>query len=466
MVHDHSSKGRGFRPPAALAASLVLILVCAACGTSSASPSGTALAPASAAVSPGASVAAASPSASFPTEPVTLTMWVTADGTSKKTFDGYAAEYKKIHPNVDVQIEEFPFLDLHDKLSVALQAGTGAPDLAVPEISRFGSLLKGDIGLVDLTDKIAATGVQLVQARQNNYTYQGRAYGIEFDVDPVQLFYREDIFTKAGITTPIATWADYVAAGKLLKEKTGKSMMAIETTDYDVWTPIMLQFGCDFFDPDGKVTLDSPECHKAFNFLVGLVQTDKIAIAAPGGDQYNPTFWGAYGKGDVASIWGASWMLSILEGFVPDLAGKWKAQNLPSSPDAPWNTSTVGGNAIAITKQAKNVDVAWDFARYLGIDKPLPKNLYSVPNNQKWWGDAQFQQPRDYLGGQVIGQLWLDQANELLKPGAPYLNPNPDNPTAYDIFTRTALGPAISGDKGADEALTAAAAELTSTVGQ
>jgi arabinosaccharide transport system substrate-binding protein len=402
----------------------------------------------------------------FPTEPITLKMWVTADGTTKTTFDKYATEYKKIRPNVSVEIEEFPFLDLHDKLSVALQAGTGAPDLALPEISRFGLLLKGDIGLVDLTDRIAATGVQLVQARQNNYTYQGRAYGIEFDVDPVQLFYRDDIFKDAGITTPIATWADYIAAGQLLKQKTGKSMVAIETADYDVWTPIMLQYGCNFFDPDGKVVLDSPACHKAFNFLVDLVQKEKIAIPAPGGDQYNPTFWGAYGNGDVASIWGASWMLSILEGFVPDLKGKWRAQPLPTGPDAPWDTSTVGGNAIAITKQAKNVEVAWDFAKYLAIDKPLPPKLYSVPNNQKWWGDAQFQQPYDYLGGQVIGQLWLEQAKTLLKPGAPYLNPNPNNPTAYDIFTRTALGPAINGEKTADDALAAAAAELTSTIGQ
>jgi arabinosaccharide transport system substrate-binding protein len=394
-------------------------------------------------------------------------MWVTADGSTKAGFEKYFGDYKKVRPNVSMTIEEFPFIDLHDKLSVALQSGTGAPDLALPEISRFALLLKGSqVGLVDLTDRIAAAQMQLVSSLQNNYTYQGKVYGIQTDVNPVQLFYRTDIFKDAGIQTPIKTWDDYVAAGKLLKQKTGKSMMAIETTDYDVWTPIMLQYGCNFFDTSGQVTLGSDQCHKAFRFLVSLI-TDKIAIPAPGGDQYNPTFWGDYKKGDVASIWGAGWMLSLLEAFIPDLKGKWAAQPLPNAPpDAPWDTSTVGGNAAVITNQSKNPDVAWDFIRWLVLEKPLPDAVYGVPNNQKLWDSPVFQKPSDFLGGQVIGKLWLDQTKTLMESGAPYLNPDPNNTTAYDVFTRTALGPAINGDKSADEALDAAVTELQSTIAQ
>jgi arabinosaccharide transport system substrate-binding protein len=437
-------------------------IVAMAC-TSAASP-----APSAAPTEAATATPAPTPEPTFPTGPVSLTMWVTADGSTKAGFEKYFADYQKTRPNVSMTIEEFPFLDLHDKLSVALQAGTGAPDLALPEISRFALLLKGSqVGLVDLTDRINAAGMELVSSLEANYTYQGKIYGIQTDVNPVQLYYRSDIFADAGIKTPIKTWADYIAAGQTLKQKTGKSMIAIETTDYDIWTPIMLQYGCNFFDTSGKVTLDSDKCHKAFRFLVSLVQDSKIAIAAPGGDQYNPTFWGAYGQGDVASIWGASWMLSVLEGFIPDLKGKWTAQPLPNDPpDAPWDTSTVGGNAAVITNQSKNADVAWDFIKWLVTDKPLPDVVYGVPNNKKLWTNPIFQKPNDYLGGQVIGQLWLDQTQTLLQPGAPYLNPDPNNTTAYDVFTRTALGPAVNGEKSADEALDAAVAELKSAVSQ
>jgi arabinosaccharide transport system substrate-binding protein len=444
-------------------AAVAALLVSACGGAASPTPS---VAPVTPTAAPTASPSPTEPP--FPTEPVSLTMWVTADGSTKPGFEKYFAEYQKVRPNVSLTIEEFPFVDLHDKLSVALQAGTGAPDLALPEISRFALLLKGSqVGLVDLTDWIAAADMQLVGSLQANYTYQGHVYGIQTDVNPVQLFYRSDIFEQTGIQTPIKTWDDYIAAGQLLKQKTGKSMIAIETTDYDVWTPIMLQYGCNFFDADGKVVLDSDQCHKAFRFLVSMVQDSKIAIPAPGGDQYNPTFWGAYGKGDVASIWGAGWMLSILEGFIPDLKGKWRAQPLPNQPpDAPWDTSTVGGNALVITNQSKNAAAAWDFIRWLVLEKPLADVVYGVPNNTELWNDPVFEKPSEYLGGQVIGQVWLDQTRTLMEPGAPYLNPDPNNTTAYDVFTRTALGPAINGDATADEALDAAVAELKAAVGQ
>jgi ABC-type glycerol-3-phosphate transport system substrate-binding protein len=160
-------------------------------------------------------------------------------------------------------------------------------------------------------------------------------------------------------------------------------------------------------------------------------------------------------------------MLSLLEGFIPDQKGKWAAQALPNAaPDAPWDTSTVGGNALVITNQSKNVDVSWDFIRWLLLEKPLPDVVYAVPNNKARWNDAVFQKPSDYLGGQVIGQLWLQQTQTLLQDGAPYLNPDPNNTTAYDVFTRTALGPAINGDSTADTALDAAVAELKAAVGQ
>jgi arabinosaccharide transport system substrate-binding protein len=448
-----------------LAAAAVATLVLSACGAGTPSTTPTQSSSAVASETPGPTVAPTL--APFPTGAVSLTMWVTADGSTKTAAEGWIKDYQKVHPNVSITVEEFPFVDLHDKLSVALQAGTGAPDLALPEISRFDLLLKGSqIGLVDLTDKIAASNMHLVPAREANYTYKGRVYGVEGDVNPVQLFYRKDVFASAGITTPIKTWADYKAAGELLKQKTGKYMMAIETTDYDVWTPIMLQYGCNFFDANGQVALGSDQCHQAFRLLVSLVQ-DKIAIPAPGGDQYNPTFWGAYGKGDVASIWGAGWMLSLLEGFIPDQSGKWAAQPLPNDPPtAPWDTSTVGGNAFVVTNQSKYPDVAWDFISWAIQTKPLPATVYSVPNNTDRWNDPVFQKPVDYLGGQVIGQLWLQQGQELQQSGAPFLQPDPNNTTAYDIFVRDALGPAINGDKSSDDALDAAVADLKSTVGQ
>jgi arabinosaccharide transport system substrate-binding protein len=448
---------------ALLAVSVVVMSACggAAIGT----PESTA------AFTPGPSAGGVEPSATTASsEPVALTQWVAANGVSKTFYETIFADYQKEHPNVSLTVEEFPFFDQHDKLRVALEAGTGAPDLSDVEISRFGLFVKGSPTLVDLTDRLAPYSADLVQARQNAYTYQGRVYGVEACVCPVVLYYRDDIFQDAGIQTPITTWDEFRAAGKLLKEKTGKAMLSLEVTDYDAWTPLMLQFGGGFFDVDGNVVLDSPENLKAFTQYIDWVRKDGIAIPAAGGDQYNPNYWAQVNAGDVAAIYGADWMSGIIKGSAPDTAGKWKAQALPTSPDAPIPTSTVGGTALTITNQAKNVDAAFDWLKYAMLRKESLLTYYEMqgilPQFKPAWDDPALQAADPFFGGQEIGKFFMEQAALLDSPTAPYLPQAPDIPTAYDVFVRTALGPAMDGSKTPEQALKEAAAELKSIIGQ
>ena len=403
-------------------------------------------------------------------EPITLTQWVAANGVSKNFYERIFADYQKEHPNVTLEVEEFPFFDEHDKLRVALESGSGAPDLADVEISRFGLFVKGQPSLVDLTDRLAPYNADLVAARQNAYTYQGRVYGLEGCVCPVVLYYRDDIFTAAGIKTPITTWEEFVAAGKQLKEATGKSMLALEVTDYDSWTPLMLQHGGGFFDADGQVILDSPQNLKALTQMVDWVRTDGIAIPAPGGDQYNPSFWATISAGDVAAIYGADWMSGIIKTSAPDTSGKWRAQALPTSADATIPTSTVGGTALTITNQAKNVDAAFDWMKYALLRKESALVYYEMqgllPQFRPSWDDPALLAPDPFFGGQELGKFFLQQAALLSQPDAPYLPQAPDNPTAYDVFVRTALGPALDGSKTPEQALKDAADELRSTIAQ
>jgi arabinosaccharide transport system substrate-binding protein len=337
-------------------------------------------------------------------------------------------------------------------------------------VSRFGSFLKGNIGLVDLTERMQPYLKDWVAGRVEQYTYQGRVYAVDTGVCPVVLYYRQDLFEQAGITTPIKTWDDLIAAGQQLKAKTGKYLFALETTDYDAWTPLMLQFGGRFFDESGKVVLDSPQNLKAFTLYVDMVRKYGIAAPAPGGDQYNPSYWAAYTKGDFAAQYGADWMASVMRTSAPDLAGKWRAQPLPTSPDAPVPTSMVGGTAYAITTQSTNVDLAWSLISSMINREALLETwnagLGSLPAFKPTWDSPDLLKEDPYFGGQRIGQLFIEQAKLLDQPGAPVLPQAPDNPTAYDIFTRAALGPAMDGSRTPEQALKDAADELRRTVGQ
>ncbi len=49
------------------------------------------------------------------------------------------------------------------------------------------------------------------------YAYQGKNYGVPWDMGMVGWWYNKDLFTKAGIANPPATWTDFLADVKTLK---------------------------------------------------------------------------------------------------------------------------------------------------------------------------------------------------------------------------------------------------------
>ena len=59
--------------------------------------------------------------------------------------------------------------DMHNKLSLALESGKGAPDVVDIELGKFPSFTNGKIGLMDLTDAIAPYKDNVVESRLDIY---------------------------------------------------------------------------------------------------------------------------------------------------------------------------------------------------------------------------------------------------------------------------------------------------------
>jgi ABC-type glycerol-3-phosphate transport system substrate-binding protein len=88
--------------------------------------------------------------------------------------------------NPDRQIkfvgEVLPYEDMHTKLLVSLQAGTGAPDIVDIEIAKYPNFLKGNIQLAPLNDVIDPVRDKFVTARLDIYSKDGKNYGLPFHV--------------------------------------------------------------------------------------------------------------------------------------------------------------------------------------------------------------------------------------------------------------------------------------------
>jgi len=75
----------------------------------------------------------------------------TRTGWQQKAWALYQTRKK---PDFDINWVILPYNQMHDKVMIAGQAGSGGPDIADIEISQFGRFIKGEVIFVDLTPRL------------------------------------------------------------------------------------------------------------------------------------------------------------------------------------------------------------------------------------------------------------------------------------------------------------------------
>lgn len=387
---------RQFLRVAGLAAGASVVAACA--------PSTPAPAPAA----PAAGEAPAEQPAPAAAEAVKLELW-TFVNTHARWFRSMAEDYKKEkNPNFELNVSEIAYSDMHDKTQIALQAGgVGAPDLVDLEQGRFGGFLRGggDPGLVDLTDWLKEGGYmdKLVASREALYTYQGKTYGVEHALTPVVLYYRADVVEGAGIdVNQIETWDDWITAVKPLAKD---DVVVHNFPAHDV---LLRQRGGDYFDADGKVTLDTDLSISTMQWILDLRDQHKIARQDPGGDAW----WAAVQEGKFLAVVGADWYAGFFKDNAPALSGKLKAMPVPAWEKGGVRTSCYGGTGNCIVKYSKHVDVAWDFMQYsmLSVEGNVRRfemtNLF--PPFIPAMNDPRLHKADEYFSGQDLGQVFAE----------------------------------------------------------
>lgn len=125
-----------------------------------------------------------------------------------------ADEYTAAHPNVTIEQVPMQSEDMKSKLRVALQSPT-PPDLFH---QWGGGQMKEQVDAGKLMDLTEATSSWIGELGSSvgNWQSGGKTYGIPFSVGAVGFWYNKQLFTKAGITAPPATYSELIAdAGKL-----------------------------------------------------------------------------------------------------------------------------------------------------------------------------------------------------------------------------------------------------------
>ncbi|MBO2517527.1 MAG: arabinose-binding protein, partial [Clostridiales bacterium] len=86
-------------------------------------------------------------------EPIKLTLWTFQELHTELyqvMLDKWNADPSK--PALEIDFQVYPYDDMHNKLTIALQSGEGAPDLVDIEINMFANYLNGTIGLAPMNE--------------------------------------------------------------------------------------------------------------------------------------------------------------------------------------------------------------------------------------------------------------------------------------------------------------------------
>lgn len=149
---------------------------------------------------------------------VKVVWWhISTDDKAKAYWQSLADAYMADHPNVAIEITVLDNEQFKQKLATVMQSGE-PPDLfqswggGVMNAYAEGGLLK------DITSDIEgewkdsfAPGPLAV------YSYNGKQYGVPWDMGMVGFWYNKALFAQAGIDAPPKTWSELLDAVKKLK---------------------------------------------------------------------------------------------------------------------------------------------------------------------------------------------------------------------------------------------------------
>jgi len=326
-----------------------------------------------AACSSGNSSSGAASTSSSPS-PTSTTTASCSSGATKLTFWGWPAgydlavnEFNKTHPKICVELENAGASTAeYTKLTDAIKAGNGAPDIATIEYFELPSFEVTN-SLVDLSKygidsaKSDEAPIAWSQVSQGSHVY-----AMPVDLGPTALFYNAKEFASDGIAVP-TTWEQFATAADQLHAK--DSAAAITNFDPESQQDVlalMQQFGAFPFTYNGGSKLGihfTGSDEMAFaKYWQDLISKKEVTTDA----DFSPAQWADFDSGKVASRISPAWGPVGMQLSIKKTIGDWVTAPLPQKTAGSKASGDWGGSTLAVVKGTKHAKQAEEFVQWFG----------------------------------------------------------------------------------------------------
>ncbi|WP_434811463.1 ABC transporter substrate-binding protein [Microbacterium sp. bgisy189] len=297
---------------------------------------------------------AATPDAD-PDEPIELTL---ATFNDFGYTDELLQQYMDDHPNVTI---------VHNRAAESGDARAnyfqklgkgGLADVEAVEIDWFAEAMQYSDLLAEAPDSVKGRWLDWKEAAATDA--DGRLVGFGTDIGPQAVCYRSDLFAEAGLPSDRAEvaalfdgdWDNFLDVADQYREATGQPMIDSANS---VLQGIVNQMEYTYTEADGTViATTNPEIQAAYELVVERA----IPNSAYSG-QWSDDWFASMAGGEFAAMLCPGWMLGVIEGGAPEVAG-WDIADVFPGGGGNW-----GGSYLTVPADGDNVEAALALADWL-----------------------------------------------------------------------------------------------------
>jgi multiple sugar transport system substrate-binding protein len=303
----------------------------------------------------------------------TLTFVVWGGPAEEAGFRGAIERYEEKNPGVKIDLLVAPY-DNYVKINTLLAAGL-APDLMRVQYQVLGRYSSAE-ALVDLSEYLEpGYGDAFTPAMWQAVSDEGRPYALPHHTDTMAVFYNTDIFGKLGIEVPQSlkeswTWDEFIRVARRLKESGEAdypfSMAWQSLPSAYRWMWFLFQHGGQLLDDDlTGPQIDTPAgvetiaWHKTW-FDENLVPPSTSIKSTEATEAL-------FANGTTAMMLNGNWLMPFLQ---TGMSAGWDVTYMIRDVAM---ASDMGGNAVAITRDSKNPELAADFLKHLVSEEEMDR---------------------------------------------------------------------------------------------
>jgi multiple sugar transport system substrate-binding protein len=315
---------------------------------------------------------------------LTYALW---DQNEQVGYQQSVNEFMKLHPKIQVTIEQTPWGSYWQKLGTEFAAGN-APDVFWDHLAYFPQFVQQSL-LMNLSPLIKQSNVDMSQyypTLVKEWSYQDNVYGLPKDWDTIAIIYNKQMFQKAGLPPPTnLTWNPtdggtfLQAAEKLTLDQNGKhptdagfdpnhikqyGYVSENNAQEGYWNFIAMNGGSLLDKQFGQnFQLNQQPAVQALQFMVDLVNKYHVSPPATETNNNGGVALQKFEGGTVAMATGGSWELTSVAQQTPSSI-PWGVAQLPAGPNGVM--SVFNGLTDAIYVKTAHPREAWELEQWLG----------------------------------------------------------------------------------------------------